>query len=107
VFCSGEGGQAWGGYDYCNSLRMPLLDRVYEQLAQAHTAGSLADRETAEYPGGLCFPARVGVRWGADDDKPSRPGWNPVEQGGKVVRRQVEFVVFEFFRHGLVVDEDW
>src|ERR1700722_12661223 len=43
----------------------PPLDRVHEQLAQARTAGGLADRETAEYPGGLCSYTPGGIRRGA------------------------------------------
>jgi hypothetical protein len=40
------------------AFRRSLLDRVHGQPAQARTAGGLADRETAECPGGLCSLAR-------------------------------------------------
>ncbi len=59
----------------------------------------LADRETAEYPGGLCPLAKAGVRRGADDDKSSGSGWDPAEQGEEVIGHHVELVVLEFFRH--------
>jgi hypothetical protein len=68
------------------ALGRPLLDRVHEQRAQAHTAGGLADRETAENPGGLCPQVQASVRRGVDD-KPSRPCGDPVEQSEKVVGR--------------------
>jgi hypothetical protein len=70
-----------------------LLDRVNEQLAQAHAACSLGDRAPAEYLGNLCRLAWVGVRRGARDGKPPSPDGNPVEQDEEIVGRYVEVVV--------------